>query len=119
MTNRLFYKYPSRKNPLGNRQTVSTATPDMMRLIQSRYYVPNNSALIVTGDVQPDEIYKMAQDLFGSSDRCFSFCGIRDNRGHPVSAAIHGHEAQCRHRRCHSQRSRRVNWIRALQVLYG
>jgi zinc protease len=65
MTNRLFYKYPSRKNPLGNRQTVSSATPDMMRLIQSRYYVPNNSALIVTGDVQPDEIYKMAQDLFG------------------------------------------------------
>ena len=65
MTNRLFYKYPSRKNPLGNRQTVSSATPDMMRLIQSRYYVPNNSALIVTGDVQPEEIYKLAQDLFG------------------------------------------------------
>src|SRR5881296_47022 len=37
MTNRLFYKYPSRKNPLGNRQTVQTATTDMMRLIQSRY----------------------------------------------------------------------------------
>ena len=65
MTNRLFSKYPSRKNPLGNRQTVSSATTDMMRLIQSRYYVPNNSALIITGDVQPEEIYKMAQDLFG------------------------------------------------------
>src|SRR6059036_1645904 len=26
MTNRLFYKYTSRKNPLGNRQTVATAT---------------------------------------------------------------------------------------------
>jgi zinc protease len=65
MTNRLFYKYPSRKNPLGSRQTVSAATTDMMRLIQSRYYVPNNSALIITGDVQPEEIFKMAQDLFG------------------------------------------------------
>jgi zinc protease len=65
MTNRLFSKYPSRKNPLGNRQTVSAATTEMMRLIQSRYYVPNNSALIVTGDVQPDEIYKLAQELFG------------------------------------------------------
>ncbi len=51
MTNRLFYKYPSRKSPLGNRQTVSTATTDMMRLIQQRYYVPNNSALGITGDV--------------------------------------------------------------------
>jgi len=69
MTNRLFYKYPSRKNPLGNRQTVSTATTDMMRLIQSRYYVPNNSALIVTGDVQTDEVDKLAQELFGDWPR--------------------------------------------------
>ena len=69
MTNRLFYKYPSRKNPLGNRQTVSTATTDMMRLIQSRYYVPNNSALVVTGDVNPDEVNKLAQELFGDWPR--------------------------------------------------
>ena len=44
MNNRLFFKYPSRKNPLGNRQTVGAATTQMMRLIQQRYYVPNNSA---------------------------------------------------------------------------
>lgn len=65
ITNRLFYKYPSRKNALGNRQTVSTSTTDMMRLIQSRYYVPNNSALVVTGDVQPEEVFKMAQEFYG------------------------------------------------------
>ncbi len=65
MINRLFYKYPSRKNPLGNRETVKSATTDMMRLIQSRYYVPNNSALIVTGDAKPEEVYKLAQDFFG------------------------------------------------------
>ncbi|PYS45726.1 MAG: insulinase family protein [Acidobacteria bacterium] len=69
MTNRLFYKYPSRKNPLGNRQTVQTATTDMMRLIQSRYYVPNNSALVVTGDVNPEEVFKMAQDFYGDWPR--------------------------------------------------
>src|SRR5882672_2043648 len=66
---RLFYKYLSRKNPLGNRQTVSTATTDMMRLIQGRYYVPNNSALVVTGDVQPEEIFKMAQEFYGDWPR--------------------------------------------------
>jgi zinc protease len=65
MNDRLFYKYQSRKNPLGNRQTVQTATTDMMRLIQGRYYVPNNSALVVTGDVQPEEVFKMAQDFYG------------------------------------------------------
>jgi zinc protease len=69
MNNRLFYKYQSRKNPLGNRQTVQTATTDMMRLIQSRYYVPNNSALVVTGDVQPEEVFKMAQDFYGDWPR--------------------------------------------------
>ena len=65
MTNRLFYKYPSRKNALGNRQTINGATTDMMRLIQSRYYVPNNTALVVTGDVAPEEVFKMAQEFFG------------------------------------------------------
>jgi len=65
MNDRLFYKYPSRKQPLGNRQTVSTATTDMMRLIQGRYYVPNNSALVVTGDVSAQDIYKMADEFFG------------------------------------------------------
>jgi len=65
MNNRLFFKYPSRKNPLGNRETVSGATTDMMRLIQQRYYVPNNSALVITGDVNPADVVKMAQEFYG------------------------------------------------------
>ena len=65
MNNRLFYKYPSRKQPLGDRKTVAGATTAMMRLIQGRYYVPNNSALVVTGDVKAEDIYKMAQEFFG------------------------------------------------------
>ena len=65
MNSRLFFKYPSRKNPLGNRQTVSAATTDMMRLIQQRYYVPNNSALVLTGDVNPAEVLKLAQEFYG------------------------------------------------------
>jgi len=69
MNDRLFYKYPSRKQPLGNRATVSTATTAMMRLIQGRYYVPNNSALVVTGDVQTADIYKIAQEFFGDWPR--------------------------------------------------
>jgi zinc protease len=65
MTSRLFSKYTSRKTPLGTRQTVATATTAMMRLIQQRYYVPNNSALVLTGDINPEEVFKMAQDLYG------------------------------------------------------
>lgn len=65
MTSRLFSKYTSRKTPLGDRQTVGTATTAMMRIIQQRYYVPNNSALVITGDANPEEVFKMAQDLYG------------------------------------------------------
>ncbi len=69
MNNRLFYKYPSRKNPGGNKQTVRAATTDMMRLIQGRYYVPNNSAVVVTGDVKADEVFQLVSDLFGDWPR--------------------------------------------------
>ena len=65
LMDKLFYKYPSRKSPGGTRETVSSATVEKMRLIQSRYYVPNNSALVVTGDVQPEKVFKLAEDLFG------------------------------------------------------
>ena len=65
MNDRLFFKYPSRKNPLGNRQTINAATTDMMRLIQQRYYIPNNSALVVTGAANADEVFKLAQEFYG------------------------------------------------------
>jgi zinc protease len=69
MNKRLFSKYTSRKNPLGSRETVSAATTDMMRLIQQRYYVPNNSALVVTGDANAEDVFKMAQELYGDWPR--------------------------------------------------
>jgi len=65
MTQRLFSKYTSRKNPLGSRQTVGNATPAMMRTIQQRYYVPNNSALVITGDVNPTDVVKLAEEFYG------------------------------------------------------
>ncbi len=65
LMDKLFYKYPSRKSPGGTRETVASATTEKMRLIQSRYYVPNNSALIVTGDVKPEQVFKAAEEYFG------------------------------------------------------
>ncbi|HEX8283672.1 MAG TPA: pitrilysin family protein [Pyrinomonadaceae bacterium] len=69
MNRRLFYKFPSRKIPGGSRETVRAATTDMMRLIQERYYVPNNSALILTGDVKPADAFRVAEELFGEWKR--------------------------------------------------
>lgn len=61
---RLWYKYYSRKNAGGDPETVSTATPEMMRTIQQKYYLPNNSALVVSGDVTATEIFKLAEEIF-------------------------------------------------------
>ena len=102
MTNRLFYKYPSRKNPLGNRQTVSAATTDMMRLIQGRYYVPNNSALVITGDVAPEEVFNMAQEFYGdwpkrAKDPFVEFPLVE----HPPLAEERGRDRQAARAECH------------------
>ena len=69
LKDKLYYKYPTRKKPLGTRKSVSEATTQLMRTIQSRYYVPNNTALIVTGDVATSEVFKLAEENFGGWER--------------------------------------------------
>lgn len=60
----VWWKFPSTKDPLGNRKTVLSASSAKMRTIQSRYYVPNNSALVITGDVNAREVFARADTLF-------------------------------------------------------
>jgi zinc protease len=60
----VFWKYPTRKDALGKRASVLAATTDMMRTIQKRYYVPNNSILVVTGDVKADDVFAMADKVY-------------------------------------------------------
>lgn len=69
MNEKLFYKFPTRKKPRGTRETVGAATTAQMRLIQSRYYVPNNATLVVTGDVKPDDVFRLAEQIMGSWQR--------------------------------------------------
>lgn len=59
----------SRKNPLGERAVILKTTPEQMRTIQRKYYVPNNTALIVTGDVSADTIFAAARRLLGDWPR--------------------------------------------------
>jgi zinc protease len=59
----------SRKNTIGDRRVIAGVTPAQMREIQRLYYVPNNCALIVTGDVDPARIFALADSIFGSWPR--------------------------------------------------
>jgi zinc protease len=66
---KLWYKYPSRKRPGGDPETVAKATPEMMRVIQKKFYIPNNSALVIAGDVTAQEGFKLAEEIFGDWPR--------------------------------------------------
>ena len=59
----------SRKNLIGERSVILGVTPEKMRTIQHRYYIPNNSALIVSGDVQPEKVFALAQQAFANWQR--------------------------------------------------
>jgi zinc protease len=59
----------SRKNPLGERAVIQSTTPEKMRAIQHRYYIPNNTAIIVTGDVTPEHAMSLARSIFGGWPR--------------------------------------------------
>jgi zinc protease len=59
----------SRKNIIGTRDVLQNVTPAQLAEIQHRYYIPNNTALIVTGDVNPDSVYALAQAWLGTWER--------------------------------------------------
>jgi zinc protease len=61
--------YYSRKNVIGNREMILTTTQAKMRTIQSRFYVPNNTALIISGAITPARAYRLAEEVFGDWPR--------------------------------------------------
>ncbi len=65
----VWWKYPERKIPVGRRETVLKATAEQMRTIQHRYYVPNNSLLVVSGDVSAADIFQQAAELYAQWKR--------------------------------------------------
>ena len=69
MDDKLYPENFSRKDVIGDRKIVLTTTPEKMRTIQHKYYVPNNSALIVAGDVVPSVIFVLAEQELGSWQR--------------------------------------------------
>lgn len=54
-----------RKNIIGERSVLQSVSPEQLRAIQKKYYIPNNAVLIVTGDVKPAEVFRLAEASFG------------------------------------------------------
>ena len=66
---KIWWKYYTRKNALGDRQVILSATTEKMQTIQHRYYVPNNSALILAGDLTKEEGFSLAERYFSPWER--------------------------------------------------
>lgn len=62
----MFPDAPYRLDTAGAVDVVKNATVAQMRDMQSKYYIPANSALFIGGDVTPEEAYDMTKKIFGT-----------------------------------------------------
>jgi zinc protease len=53
-----------RKDPGGDATALAAVTPKRLKEIFQQYYVPNNSAVIVSGDVTPARVFQLADERF-------------------------------------------------------
>lgn len=59
----------TRKTAIGKRDVITSATREKMNSIKDRFYVPNNSALILSGDITPARGFQLAEQIFGDWPR--------------------------------------------------
>jgi zinc protease len=57
------------KNPSGTVLSILDVSTDDLRAHHRRFYVPNNAALVVTGDISHDEVFSAAREHMGSWER--------------------------------------------------
>lgn len=65
MFNNAYVYHPYHWTPIGFMNDIKTWTLDDIKKFHKTYYQPNNAILMVTGDVEPDEVFKKAQKEFG------------------------------------------------------
>lgn len=66
---RLWTTQWNRKNTIGDETGILGIAPERLASIYHRYYVPNNAALIVTGDVVTERVFAAAAKRFGGWKR--------------------------------------------------
>ena len=72
----MFPSCPWMLDPSGSPSVIRSATPEDLREIQRRYYIPANSAIFVGGDVRHDEVYSFVKEIYSDWK----------NPEHPVSS---------------------------------
>lgn len=61
----MYRSHPIRVPILGTRQTIAAITPQVLHQCHRAFYRPDNMLLCVVGDVDPDQVARMAQQVLG------------------------------------------------------
>ena len=61
----LWGSWYTRKNTIGNDISLFSVNPALLKELYRKWYVPNNAALIVTGDVKAEKVFSEARKHFG------------------------------------------------------
>lgn len=61
----LFKKHPYRWTTIGEMEDLDAATLEEFQAFNKKFYVPNNAALVVAGDIDIPKVKKMIKDYFG------------------------------------------------------
>jgi zinc protease len=69
MRKHLWGKEFSRKNTIGEYPVILNATPEIMTDIKNRYYYPNNSMLVIAGDVEHNDVFTRVKNVYGDWQR--------------------------------------------------
>lgn len=61
-----YVSHPYHWTPIGFMNDIQTWTIDDIKEFHAKYYQPNNAILIVTGDIDEKEVFKIAKERFGN-----------------------------------------------------
>lgn len=62
----IFEDHPYHYPIIGYKQDLWSVNSEGLRAFYKKHYIPNNAALVVTGDVNAQEVFDLAQQWFGS-----------------------------------------------------
>lgn len=66
MLQAMFAGHPYHYPIIGFKQDLWSVKRDTLFEFYKKHYVPNNAVLVVVGDVTPEEVFKEAEEIFGS-----------------------------------------------------
>ncbi len=63
---KVYWKYYERVDVIGDRNVIKTVDRKKMQIIQDKFYIPNNCALIIVGDVDHNKVFKDITSMYSS-----------------------------------------------------